>query len=194
MLTLQKPSTISFRTRPFNPMHVIATVDAPVSGVLELTKLNLNGYQRIIIALDNIVMDTDESYVTLNLYVGDSLVSSGYRSRTHQQSSSGSGNSTSSTSATELSIIGVSGAWAIGNASGENGFAWINLSNADNTNLYKLLWTSSHSIFSSGNTNWQHNGQILEQTGIVTGFKVAGVSGLISSGSMQIIGVRKRGR
>jgi hypothetical protein len=165
----------------------IATANSPSGGEFVFSSLTLTGVVQLLVVCSQVTVTTDGTYMKLGLYIGGSLITSGYRSSQGQIITSGLAN----TDANNTSAIWLhsddSGTWNVGNASGESfgGLIWIDspLSTAFNKTV---RFQTCHITQAVQRSSGCAGGGCLDNTGALEGFKLFGDSAL-TAGKVRVL-------
>ena len=172
---------------PADGWEVLAHMTAPVDNLFDFNGIDLTEYQRLVLLLDELVVDTDGTQIMLQLGIDDVLMVSGYRYYAIGIASSGSANdiAISSTSAPEIVLTG-----AATDAANASFSTRIEISNADAA-LFKNIAYGGTRRTSGGSAFRITGGGVLEQTGDITSLLISSADGLITAGRTTLYGVAK---
>ena len=166
----------------------IAQVDAPTSGAISFSGLDLTPYSKVFAELTGITMVTDGAYVWCQLEISSSLVTSGYAACSQHQSTSGATNSYNSTSVGQVSMTGASALWGTGNATGECLNGEIEILDPGGS-LYKNIRFEGANNFPTIAGGKFEGAAVLQNTGPVTGLKIFSSTGGLAAGVVQLYGL-----
>ncbi len=169
--------------------EVIARLSAPTSNVFDFTGLSLANFVGIQIKLQGLVVGTDDADILFQVYIGGSLITSGYHVASQSLSSSGSSEEMPATSGSSIALNDSSAAWGVGNASGENFSGIISLYNPTSS-VNKLFGILTERVFPSGNVASERSGGKNNNTGSIDGIKITVSTGTLTAGVVVIQGIR----
>lgn len=162
---------------------------APVSNAITFSNLNLTPYNRVLVMIDGITVDTDDTGIYFRLEIDGTLHTTGYLYNIEGYSSG----------ANEISVNSQAGAlfplafhstsnWKVGNAAGECYTGNVTISNV-NTSLYKHMWHEGLYIGPTGNCILAEGGCTLSQHSLVTGMQIYPNANNILTGNATLYGV-----
>lgn len=154
---------------------------APASNVFDATGLSLGAYQRIILFLDGITVDTADTDVILQYYISGVLQTASYRYGTTYITSGGSTSSETSSSAAHILLNGL-----VDTGSNIGLSAQVEI----DTRLYKRATSRLTRMGDTGDMATSQTAGLLENSGTMTGLKVSGSGGLITGGQAQILAMK----
>lgn len=175
----------AFYFTPSIPQDVLAYATQPTSNVFDFTGLDISIYQRVILYLDGVTVDTANTSLLLQFYIGGVLQTSGYR-RVEARAAT---EATTSVDANQTApAIVIDGAADTGSNRSTNFRATITNSNAS---LYKQAIFEMTSFDDAPKGHLYSGCAILEQSGTLDGLKVTGSGGLITAGQAMLLGIPK---
>jgi hypothetical protein len=161
-------------------------------GEINLTGLDLSLYDDVRLYFDGVVPNADDNSLALQLVLGGSTISAGYRYNLSSRSSSNTTNSINSASAADIPLTPVAANFGIGTDTGECASGVIYLSN-HSSSLIKLLQVSSVIAIPAGTTLNSRGGSSLDNSSNVTGFRFfcPDGGGSLVSGRVTVVGILK---
>jgi hypothetical protein len=178
----------------------IAHYSAPVDGVFDITGLDLAGYSRIIVELDEVRFDLDagatEGFLTLSFYAAGVLLGLGYYPWRHlATSSSGASTNTASTTEREIRILGGSTAsFGMDEDSGASFNAEFEIHNFDSATLYKMVNHRCVWLSTAGHVITAYGAAAIETTEPLTGMLIVTNNAIITSGTVTVYGIQTADR
>lgn len=166
----------------------IAKTSAVVGGILELKGLTLDSYRTVMFDFDKITVSVAAQNLFLTLYIDDVEVVASYTTSVQVWDSNGSAVQAGVNFGTSILVNGNQLFWTIGagltlGCSGQFTFQ-------DPTGTgQKGMWWNGMFFFSNNHVARFSGGGALNATGKITGFKLASGSGVITSGTIRLLGI-----
>lgn len=164
----------------------ITSLAGPTAGIFDLPSLNLGPYKAVQLMLSGVTVTTDGTDLRLTMYVGTEVVGN-YHWAVLPNSTGGTANSDSSTSSVAVFLNSITAAWDTGNAAQEAFGATITV-DAPTSALQKKVSYEAYHVGPTGNAINGKGVGLMENTGAITGFKVAGSSSLLT-GRLDLLGL-----
>lgn len=157
------------------------------SGVVDVSGLTLTSYEEIQIRLQTMQFQTTKDNLRIQLYMGGSLVTTGYRYRTNQMASNGNNDNSNSTSASAIFINSSNSGWEV-STTGKGGLSG-SIEIADPSGSQnKVLGFRGQTQFDGGNFGVVSSGGELSNSSAITGFKLSGPAQNLAGGRVVLIG------
>lgn len=172
-----------------DPFTEIIRQESVVSGKLTLNPHALSGYRILHARVSNVTITTDDSAVSMRLYIGGSLISTSSYRWGYQRLGIGDAASVGSAGlVTEIALSSGTATFKVGNAAGEGltGDIYI-FEPGESTWTYVNIHTEWIKPDGTGHT--LDGGAHLENTGVVTGFEIFAESNL-TGGRVLVTGTR----
>lgn len=170
-------------------MSLIQHQSAPTSNIFDFTGIDFSAFIKANLYLNGVVVDTDAAEIYLQLYIAGVLQTASYEDQIQQISASGSTSSRGQASASAITLAYQSTVnWGVGNAAGESFVGRVSLMNL-NLTPRKLVTFQSAMVGPTGNSINASGGGCLTNSGTVTGLRISGNGGLITSGSATLEGI-----
>lgn len=171
-----------------NPVTVVVAAAGPSGGVFDFSGLDLSGYSKIQIVLDSVTVTSDDTSISLQLYIGGSIAegASDYRYSVASRSSAGGTETQSSGGTTAFSCTDLTANWMVGNAAGECFSGTIEVFGCDEA-VFKIIRMNGGLIGPTGSSVAVEGGGTVQLTGDITGVKITGSSNL-TGGTVAVIG------
>lgn len=167
------------------PDDVLAYEGAPTSNVFDMTGLSFTGYQRAILYLDEITVDTANTLIILQFYIsGSGLITSSTYDWSFSFEASGS-------TPAPGSIAGTSSIRLASYADSGSNISWnaaVHICSPA-TSVNKLVHHDGAFMQSDGTVVETTGSGGLANTGAIDGIKISGSSGLITGGRAMLVGL-----
>lgn len=172
------------------PWGEAARVTTLTSGALVLSGYDFSGLICVQFHISGVTVTSDDTTVSLQFYIDNSLVTSGYRYGHNSRDSAATvGAQEGSTSIASIPLVDTRANRGVGNASTEGMSAVVTLYSPASSTQHKRCFTKSSYIIPAGNAaGIVYGGGQLNNSGAVTGIKVIGSSDL-TGGSIIALGV-----
>lgn len=168
--------------------EVIARQSAPASNVFDFTGLDLSGYEGIQVKMIGLRLGTDDADVLFQVYVGGSLITSGYHVASNVSTSGASNDSMAASSGSSIALTDTSLNFGVGNDTGENFSGLISLYNPT-ASVNKLFGMLSERTTPSGGGAHERGGGKVNNTGTIDGIKISVSTGTLTDGVVVIQGM-----
>lgn len=168
----------------------ITRATAPSSNVFDFPTVTMTGYKAVEITVAGLTAATDNSVVTLQMYVGGSLITSGHRFAVIGAFNAGTSSSTGTTSGSGIRLGFDNLSNMIGNAAGESFNCILQIDEPLNTTRYKRAnYEFFYATANAASTRIAGLGMgIMENTGAIDGFKIITSSNILA-GNVRICGM-----
>ena len=173
-------------------MDLIEAKTAPTSNVFTFTGYSFAAYDYIGIALNSIVMDTDDTEIIIQARTGGSLINGASDYAYASVTNTSGGTTTQLVSANDTGVIlcDTSANFGIGNAAGEALGGRIEILMPNGTVYPTICYTMAYTN-NSGNFNRTQGSAVVRTTSALDGFTISGRGvTLITSGTAALFGFR----
>jgi hypothetical protein len=167
---------------------LIDSKDAPASNVFDFPSLTFTGYEVVQVICSGIVVTTDATDIALTLYVASVEITANYRWGMNGVASGGGTVDDGDVSDPAILLTSNNANWDVGNASGEGFDCLIQIDQPLSSTLYKKVGFSTIATGPTGVVYAQQGIGLMENTGAITGLKIAGTSNL-TAGKVRILGL-----
>ncbi len=163
-----------------------------VGGEINLSGLDLSIYDDLRVYYENIVANAADNSLSLQLVLGGSTISSGYRHRLASRTSAGTTDDINSTSASAIPLTPTAAGFGIGNDTGESASGILYLSN-HSSSLIKLVQSVAIIGIPSGGSMHSRGLGSLDNGSNITGFRFfcPDGGGSLVSGRVTVVGIPK---
>lgn len=166
------------------PDDVIAYQASPSSNIFDFQGISFSGYQRAILYLDEITVDTANTQIILQFYIAGSLITSNSYNWLFSFAQSATG-------ATAGEVAGASNIRLTTWADTGSNLTWNGVVHicAPEVGVNKLAHFGGAFVMDNGSVAETTGVGSLANTGSITGLKVSGSGGLITGGRAMILGL-----